>query len=140
MSTAYPSRAPEFTPGFFLWVLCCSSFLFFLFFCFILLCVFTFWIPCCPVRCDFAYKRCSVRLYLLLCVGGLISCLRHLCLFAYSEVQHILCTQCCQFFWIVHFELPLQYTLTFINLFASFTKYKYFQTVNNNSITKLNDK
>jgi hypothetical protein len=52
----------------------------------------------------------------------------------------ILCTQCCKFFWIVHFGLPLQYSLTFINLFASFTKYKYFQTVNNNSITKLNDK
>ena len=34
---------------------------------------------------------CSVRFYLQLFVGGLISYLRYLCLFAYSDVQHILC-------------------------------------------------
>jgi hypothetical protein len=61
-----------------------------------------------------AYKQCSVRLYLQLFVGGLMSYLRYLCLFAYSGVQHILCyvfvlfvfvlcTLCCQFLWIVHF-------------------------------------
>jgi hypothetical protein len=38
-----------------------------------------------------AWKRCSVRLYLQLFVGGIISYLRYLCLFGYSGVQHILC-------------------------------------------------
>jgi hypothetical protein len=37
-----------------------------------------------------ASKRCSVRLYLQLFVGGLMSYLRYLCLLAYSGVQHIL--------------------------------------------------
>ena len=41
-------------------------------------------------------KRCSVRLYLQF-VGRLMSCLRYLCLFAYSDVQHILC--CVFVFW-----------------------------------------
>ena len=36
-------------------------------------------------------KRCSVRLYLQLFVGGFMSYLRYLCLFTYSVVQHILC-------------------------------------------------
>jgi len=36
-------------------------------------------------------KRCSVRLYLKLVIGGCMSYLRYLCLFAYSGVQHILC-------------------------------------------------
>jgi hypothetical protein len=54
------------------------------------------------------------------------SFLRYLCLLAYSGVQHILCyvfvlfvfllcTLCCQFPWIVHFWVPLRYSLTFIN-------------------------
>ena len=54
-----------------------------------------------------------------------MSYLYYFCLFVYSGVQHIvccvfvlflfvLCTQCCQFLWIVHFLLPLQYSLTFI--------------------------
>ena len=38
-----------------------------------------------------AWKRCSGRLYLPLFVGGLITCVRYLCLFVYSGVQHILC-------------------------------------------------
>ena len=38
----------------------------------------------------FALKRCSVRLYLQLFVGGRMSSLRWLCLFAYSGVKHIL--------------------------------------------------
>ena len=68
---------------------------------------------------------CSVRLYLQLVVGGLMSCLRCLCLFSYSGVQHILCcvfalfffvlcTLCCQFLLVVLFWLPLRYSLTFI--------------------------
>jgi hypothetical protein len=60
-------------------------------------------------------------------VWGLVSYLHYLCLFAYSGVQHILrcgffslssscvlCTQCCQFLWIVHFWLPLRFSLTVI--------------------------
>ena len=42
-----------------------------------------------------SYKRCSVRLYLPLFVGWLMSYLRYLCLFANSGVQHILCCCCC---------------------------------------------
>ena len=58
-------------------------------------------------------------------VGGIIFCLRCLCLFGYSGFQHILCcvfalfvcvlcTLYCQFLWIVHFCLALRYSLTFI--------------------------
>jgi len=52
---------------------------------------------CCPIMCLYVLSyvlwcplRCSVRLYLQLFVGGLMSYLRYLCLFAYSGVQHIL--------------------------------------------------
>ena len=59
--------------------------------------------------------------------------LRYMCLSAYNGFQHIvccvfalfvsvMCTLCCQFLWIVHFWLPLRYSLTFIysiNLFIS---------------------
>ena len=45
------------------------------------------------LRSDFrtisALKRCSVRLYLQLFVGGIMSYLRNLCLFVYNGVQHI---------------------------------------------------
>ena len=66
-----------------------------------------------------AYKRCSVRLYLQLFVGGFMSSLRCLCLFTYGGVQHILCcvfvlffcTRCCLFLWIVQFVLPLLFSL-----------------------------
>ena len=90
---------------------------------------------CCPITCHYvlmsvtmsAYKRCSVRLYLQLFVGGLMSYLRYLCLFQHSGVQHILscvlffvffvlCALCCQFLWIVHFVLPLRYSLTFYKM------------------------
>ena len=68
---------------------------------------------CCDVRYFFCIKRCSVRFYLQLFVGGLMTYLLYLCLFAYSGVQHILCcvfvlfvfvlcTICCQYLWIVH--------------------------------------
>jgi hypothetical protein len=63
-------------------------------------------------------------------VGGLESYLQFLCLFAYSGVQYILCcvfalfvfvlcTLCRQFLWIVHFCLPLWFSLTFISYFES---------------------
>jgi hypothetical protein len=50
-----------------------------------------------------------------------MSYLRYLCLLAYSDVQHILFFLCIvfpmlQFLWIVHFCLPLLYSLTFIDL------------------------
>ena len=41
-------------------------------------------------------------------------CLRHLCMLAHNGVEHIfncvfvgLCSLCCHFPWIVHFQLPL---------------------------------
>jgi len=86
-------------------------------FCVVLLCIFACCLPYCDVRYDFRIKRCSVRLYLQLFVGGLMSYLCYLCLFAYSGVQHILCCAvvlfvfvlcalCFQFLRIVHFWLP----------------------------------
>ena len=47
------------------------------------------YVPSCDVRYDFRIKRCSVRLYLQLFVGGFMS---YFCVFvvAYSGVQHIL--------------------------------------------------
>ena len=70
----------------------------------------------------FAWKRCSVRLYLQLFVGGRMS---YLCFFVHSGFHHILCfvfvlffivlcTICCQTLRIVLFWLSLRYSLTFI--------------------------
>jgi len=67
----------------------------------------------------------SAHLYLQPFVGGVMSYLRYLYLFANSGVQHllccvfvlfffILCTLCCQCLWIVTFCLPLRYSLTFM--------------------------
>jgi len=72
-----------------------------------------------------AYFLWSVRLYLQLCIGWLMFYFRCLCLLAVSGVQHIsccvfvlfvvvLCTQCCQFIWIVHLWFPRRYSPTFI--------------------------
>ena len=87
------------------------------------MCVFTFWAPCCDVRYDFRIET-LFGSSLPLCVGGPMYYLRYLCLLAYSGVQHkcvvffiILCTICCQILWIVHFGLPLGYSLTFIWLY-----------------------
>jgi hypothetical protein len=63
--------------------------------------------------------------YRQLFVGGIMSCLRYLCLRVHSGVQHtlccvfalfffVLCALCCQFLWIVNIWLPLRYSLTFI--------------------------
>ena len=91
-------------------------------------CVFTCCVLCCDGRYDFRIKRCSIRLYLQLFVWGFMHNLRYLCflLRIVVYVQHILCcvyalfvfvlcTLCCQFLWIVHFWLPLWYSLTFIH-------------------------
>ena len=62
------------------------------------------------------YNRCSVRLYLRLLLGGLLSYLRYLYLFVQCCVQHILCcvfvlsvfvlcTLCCPCLGIVFFRL-----------------------------------
>ena len=48
-----------------------------------------------------AWKRCSVRLFLQLYVGGLMSYLSYLCLLAHSGVQHILCCV----FWFACFRI-----------------------------------
>jgi len=106
-----------------------SVFLIFLVFCVVLLCVFTFWVPCCDARYDFRIETmfCS-SLHPVVC-RGLMSYLRYLCLFADSSVQHmlccvfilfffVLCTLCCQFLWIFHFWLPLRYSLKFIFICA----------------------
>ena len=48
-----------------------------------------------------ASKRSSVRLYLQLFVGGLMSYLRYLCLFTHNGVQHILCCVFVLFFFVL---------------------------------------
>ena len=86
---------------------------------------------CCPIMCRYVprsvlwcpwrfphKKRCSVRLYLQLFVGGLMFYLHRLCIVlsnTYCVVClfsfFVLCTLCCQFLWIVHFWLVLLYSL-----------------------------
>ena len=67
---------------------------------------------CCDVRYHFRIKM-MLGSSLLPVIGGLASYLRYVCLFAYSGVLHVLCcvfvlfilvlcSQCCQFLWIVH--------------------------------------
>ena len=110
--------------------LCCSSFLV----CrVVLLCVhvFTFWVPCCNVNCDFRTKTmfgsssslvvCE-RARLLLALFVFVAC---------GDVQHILSgvfvlfsSSCCQFLWIVKFGLPLRYSLMFISY-----RYSYFMVL-----------
>jgi hypothetical protein len=70
---------PEFTPCF----LVGFVFLIFLVFCVVLLCVFTFLVPCCDVRYDFHIKNNVWFVFTpKLFVGGLMSYLCYLCLFA----------------------------------------------------------
>ena len=101
----------------------CATHLF-RFFYVVLLCVFTFWIRCCGVRYDFPIKTMfgsSLPKVIRMRACVLLRCL---CLFTYSGVQQcgvvfvlfffVLCTRCCQCFWIVHFWWPFRYSLTFI--------------------------
>ena len=100
--------------------------------CVVLLCVFTFWVPCCYVLYDFSIKtlfgsslppvvcrRAHVlfTLFLFVCVKW---CPTHimLVLFLFFFV-YVLCTLCCQLLWIVYFWLSLRYSLTFIYTFAT---------------------
>ena len=63
------------------WFCCSSVLLIFLVVHVVLLCVFTFLVPCCLVHYDFHIKRCSVRLCLQLFVWELMSyCVLCLCL------------------------------------------------------------
>jgi hypothetical protein len=83
--------------------------------------VFTFGVPCCDVRYDFRINRCSVRLYLQMFVGGCMSYLRYLCVFAYSVVQHILyCVFCFVCLCLVSCVSKLQVSLDYPYLIAPF--------------------
>ena len=88
-----------------------SLLLIFIVFCVVLLCVFTFCVPCCGDRYDFRIKRCSVRLCLQLFVEGLMSYLRYLYLLAHSGVQHILY---CGFALFVFVLLPVPLDCPFL--------------------------
>ena len=87
--------------------------------------VFTFLVQRCDVRYDFLIKRCSVRLYHpVVCNRAHVLFMLFVFVCVFSGVQHILCcvvfffilcTLCCQFLWIVHFWLPLRYSLTCIH-------------------------
>jgi hypothetical protein len=89
------------------------------------MCVFMFWVPWCDVHYDFHVKtmfgsslpsvvcrRAHVlfMLFVFVCASW---CPRHIMFVCF--VCFVLCTLCCQFLWIVHFWLPLQYSLMFIN-------------------------
>jgi hypothetical protein len=110
-----------------------SVLLIFLIFCVVLLCVLTFWFPCCDVRYDFPIKSmlgiftfwfpcCDVRYdFRIKTMFGsslppVVCCRSHalfmLCVFILFVF--VLCTLCWQFLWIVHFWLPIRSTLTFI--------------------------
>jgi hypothetical protein len=73
---AYPPRASEFICG----DMVVSVLLIFLVFGVVLLCVFTFWVPCYDVRYDFRINQCSVCLFFQLFVGGSMSYVRCLML------------------------------------------------------------
>ena len=60
---------------------------------------------------DFSIQRCSVRRYLQLFVGELMSYLRHLWLFAHSDFQHILCCVFVLFFFVL---LPVSLDCPFL--------------------------
>jgi len=102
----------------------------FVFFCVVLLCVFTFWVPCCDVRYDFRIKtmfgsslppvvcRRTHVLFTLFVFACVWWCPTHivLCVLFCLSSSCVLCTLCtmCQVLWIFHFWLPLRYALTFI--------------------------
>ena len=120
--TTYPSRAHEFTPCFSM----VSVLLIFLVFCVVVLCVFTYWVPCSDLRYDFQIKTMFGSSLPPVVCRGLMSYLRYLCWFAYCSVQHIQCCVLCHgwprlvcpvllFLGIVHSGLPLQFSLTCIS-------------------------
>ena len=106
----------KFIPGF----LVLSMLLIFLVFCVVLFCVFTFWVLCCDVHNDICIKTMFSSSVPLVVCWRLMSYLPSFCLCIVVSNTYcvlfffILCTLCCHFFWIVHFLLPLRYSLSFI--------------------------
>ena len=62
-----------------------------------------------------AWKQCSVRFDLQLCVGRLMSYLRYLCLLKHSGVQHMVLCFCFVFLCLVYPMLPVSLDLSFID-------------------------
>jgi hypothetical protein len=105
-----------------------SVFLIFLVFCVLLLCVFTLWVPCCDFRIQtivgsfftsscFLEGSCLINV-ICVCLRIMVSnahCVRFLLVFVWF-LFFVLCDMRCQFLWIVHFVLPLQYSLSFIDI------------------------
>ena len=75
-------------------------------------------IRCLRTNCSFMDAGYSVRLYLQLFVGGIMSYLRYLYLFAYSGVLHILC---CVFVPRVYPRLPVSLDCPFLIAPLSFS-------------------
>jgi hypothetical protein len=101
------------SPPVFLVGLCCSLFWFFSV---VLLCVFTFWVLCCDVRCDFCIGRWSS----CLSEGSCFVCAVYfVCLWwcptrVFVLFFFVMCDLWYQFFGIVNSWLPHRYSLTFI--------------------------
>jgi hypothetical protein len=77
------------------------------FLCVVLLCFFWFLVRCYDGRYSFRIKRCSVRIYFQLFVGGLMSYLCYLSLLAHSGVPHILCCVFLLFIFVLYFVYPM---------------------------------
>jgi hypothetical protein len=93
----------------------------------VLLCVFTFWVQCCDVRCDFCIKI-IFGSFLLLVVCRFY--LRYVRLFAQSGVQYILC--CVVFcFVFLHLVYPMLPHDNFSSVYWIFTKLIYFGVITN---------
>jgi hypothetical protein len=126
--TAYPSRVPEFTNAFLLR----SVLLVCLVLCVVLLCVFTFWVPCCDVRYDFRIKMmfCSFlppvvcrrahvlfTLFVFVCTWW---CPTHIVLCFYFVFLGFTAPYVVSFPRLSPFWLPLRYSLTFIYVMYMF--------------------
>ena len=84
-------------------------------FCVVLLCVFTFWVPCCEVHYDFRIKTMfGSYLPTVVCFIYFIwFCLPIMVSNTYCVVFFFfLRTLCCQFHWIVYLWLPLRYSFS----------------------------
>ena len=111
----FPTPDLEFFGG-----VCVANFCFV--FCVVLLCVFMFWVPRGDVCYDFCIKTMfgsslppvvcrRAHVLFKLFVFAWNSGDQHMLCCVFALFFFILCTQCCQFLWIVHFCLALQYFL-----------------------------
>ena len=97
-------------------------------FCVVLFCVFTFLVLCCDGRYDCRIKiifsssltpvvcrkaHVLVTLFVFACVEWCPTHIVLCCVFCFVS-RSAVCTQCCQFLWIVHSWLPLRFSLAFI--------------------------